>query len=275
MACHHKQPIWLDRFSKNALYGRFFILVFLCLQYNLVSAETFKNDICVSTHFDEKAEIKKIVDGDTVILSDDRHIRLVGINTPELKHDGTPAEAGAEMAKARLEQIIQQNKSIYLQYDSEQFDRYKRTLAHLFLKEGTNIQALLLAEGLALPLAIPPNLRNLECYLAALGFARENKHGLWDLPRYQGRAVSKLSGKERGFYIISGTVQRIGESRSSIWLNLGHNVALRIAREDLPYFNIQQLTSLRHKHVQAKGWLYRKKGQLRMRLRHNSDLSIM
>ena len=87
--------------------------------------------------------------------------------------------------------------------------------------------------------------------------------------------MSQLQGSERGFYILRGKVRRISESRSAIWINLEHNVALRITREDLQYFESESLKRFDKKRLEARGWLYKRKRQLRMRIRHPQDLSIL
>jgi len=154
-------------------------------------------------------------------------------------------------------------------------DRYGRTLAHIYLNNGMNVQAEMLIKGLAMPLRISPNLSLIDCYTSAALIAKNEERGLWALPRYQTHDVFSLTGTERGFYFISGKVKLVTESRSSIWINLENNVALRIVRDDLENFNKTDLTSLQGKVVEANGWLYKRKGQLRMRVRHKLDLNIL
>jgi endonuclease YncB( thermonuclease family) len=228
---------------------------------------------CVSTHFDEKAYVKYIIDGDTVVLTDERHVRLIGINTPEISHnEKKPSEKGAETAKETLTQLLDSQPNIQLLYGKERLDKHGRTLAHLYLNNGINIQAEMLKQGLAMPLRIAPNLSLAGCYTEASLVAKNEKRGLWALPRYQTHDVTSLSGSERGFYFISGKVLRVSESRSSIWINLENNVALRVHKDDLNYFNKNDLMSLRGEIVEAGGWLYHRNKQLRMRIRHELDL---
>jgi micrococcal nuclease len=261
--------------KSNASFVVVTILSVLILSFETV-AEPILSEPCVSTHFDEEASIKSIIDGDTVILTDDRHIRLIGINTPEINHDDIKlSDTGALKAKASLEELLKSQKSVHLSYGEERFDRHKRTLAHLYLKNGLNIQAELLRQGLAMPLRIAPNLSLADCYNTASLSAKQKKRGLWALPQYQTRHVNNLIGSEKGFHIISGKVERITESRSSIWLNLQNNVALRIHKDDLNYFNKNDLISLQGKTVEANGWLYKRNKQLRMRIRHKLDLRII
>ena len=273
--CHRSRLILNTDLLKTPFSG-----VFLCLLFSLLSTSgySFPNNasICVSTHFDEEVGIKSIIDGDTVILTDDRHIRLIGINTPEINHENLKlSDAGALTAKASLVELLKDQKSVHLTYGKERFDRHKRTLAHLYLKNGLNIQAELLRQGLATPLRIAPNLSLADCYNTASLSAKQKKLGLWALPEYQTQHVSNLKGSEKGFHIISGKVERITESRSSIWLNLQNNVALRIVKDDLNYFNKSDLMSLQGATIEANGWLYKRNKQLRMRIRHKLDLRII
>ncbi len=260
--------------QKNALYGRFFIpliLILICLSSH---ADELFNQTCVSTHFDEIAYIDYVIDGDTVVLKDRRHVRLIGINTPEISHNDKPSETGAVKARNELIKLLGAQSNIQLLYGQERYDRHGRTLAHLFLNNGTNIQAELLKFGLAMPLRIPPNLLYADCYNLVSQFAKERSQGLWALSRYKIRDVSSLNGSEKGFYFITGRVKKISKSRSAIWLNLSNNVAIKISRNDLRYFNSAQLDSLKDEVIEVSGWLYSHKGQLRMRVRHQLDLNL-
>jgi len=246
----------------------------LFCSYSYATSDQSQN--CVSTHFDEKASIKHVIDGDTVVLLDNRHVRLIGINTPELSHDKRKSsEDGAELARKSLIQLLDDQSQIQLLYGKERLDRHGRTLAHIYLNNGLNIQAELLEKGLAMPLRIPPNLSLAECYSSASLTAKEENRGLWALPRYKTQKVSSLSGSEKGFYSISGKVLNVNESRSAIWINLENNVALRIHKDDLNYFDKNDLMTLRGKTIEANGWLYKNKKQLRMRIRHKLDLNIL
>ncbi len=258
---------------KNALSGRFFIPAVLILASPIcLSEEKLKQD-CVSTHFDEKAIIDYVIDGDTVVLNDKRHIRLIGINTPELSHNNSPSEAGAVNARSALKKVLGRTSIVNLVYGLERHDRHGRTLAHIYVSD-MNIQYHLLKSGLAMPLRIPPNLSFADCYYKTSQFAKDQRLGLWELSRYKTHNVKSLTGYEKGFYFISGKVRQVSSSRSSVWINLENNVALRIKNADLKYFNKSELHSLETQTIEASGWLYKHKGQLRMQLRHNLDLKI-
>ncbi len=231
--------------------------------------------MCSIGSSNETVEINHVIDGDTVILKDGRHVRLIGINAPEIGRDGRKSDEGAHPARNYLVSLLQGNKNILLKFDSQRLDRYKRTLAHLFLPNGQNIQAVLLAKGLATPLTIPPNLNFLNCYLHHSNHAMASQQGLWKLKQYKPISSTKLSNNTRSYRVITGMVERIGESRSSIWINLTGNVALRIKREDLSHFRGSELQDLEGKIIQARGWIYKNNNEFRIRIRHGSDIMLV
>jgi Staphylococcal nuclease homologue len=63
--------------------------------------------------------------------------------------------------------------------DVEERDRYGRTLVYLRLPDGRSFNELLVAEGYAVPLTIPPNVRHAERFRELARRARERAAGLW------------------------------------------------------------------------------------------------
>lgn len=263
--------------QKSAFIWRFFIsfCFFFCIApTNTYAAATTNTAACSTGNYQERVTVKRVIDGDTVILTDGRHIRLIGINTPEIRHDNRKPEIGAEQARDFLSRLLNTNKDLLLSYDDERTDHYGRTLAHLFLHDGTNIQSLMLKRGLATTFFIPPNLNYLECYQASMEYAQSHKIGLWALTQYQPLSANSITANDLGYHIISGKIKRIGESKSSIWINLTQNIALRIARDDLQYFDKNYFQTLTGKQVIASGWIYFSKGGFWMRIRHPVDIKI-
>ena len=259
----------------SALFGRFFVYCYLVLYpIHSTAASNQKDESCRAGNLHEMVTVNHVIDGDTIVLSDDRHIRLIGIDTPEIGYDGHRSEMGANEARDYLGRLLNSNKTIFIIYDQQRKDHYQRTLAHLFLQDGTSIQSLLLKRGLATPLTIPPNLDMLDCYQASSLYARQHHIGLWALRKYLPTPVEALSTKYLGYRIVIGTITRIGESKSAIWLNLTNNMAVRIAREDLKYFAALDLNHLQGKQLAVRGWLYFQNDEFRMRIRHPVDMDI-
>lgn len=89
----------------------------------------------------------RVIDGDTVDLPSGERLRLLGIDTPELRGARCPAEhAAAVTARARLVALLGAGPVTVTRGDR---DRYGRTLATLATPAG-DVGARLVAEGLAL-----------------------------------------------------------------------------------------------------------------------------
>lgn len=103
----------------------------------------------------EKVLVERILDGDTVELSDGRKVRYLGVDTPELKDD----ECYAKEAKLFNESLVLL-KEVELEFDDELTDKFGRTLAYVWLPMGSGermVNEELLLKGYARTLFIPPN----------------------------------------------------------------------------------------------------------------------
>lgn len=139
------------------------------------------------------AAIVKVVDGDTLeVLIDgetaSRKIRLLGVNTPESVDPRRPVECFGKEASRFLSGLVGESR-VRLQEDFEADDRdkYGRLLRNVFLKDGTDVNALLVREGYAHAyLSFPLNkqrkneLRRLEAE------AKEAQRGLWNVETCDG-----------------------------------------------------------------------------------------
>ncbi len=231
---------------------------------------------CPADRIDDRVRVRHVSDGDTLILADGRHLRLIGVNTPEMGRDGKADEPGAIAARDRLRRLVFVNgNQVALRYDRERHDRYGRTLAHLFLRDGRNLSALLIAAGAGFPITIPPNEWQAECYHRLGEQARRSGLGVWSEPGLGPLDAERLHPGERGFRRVRGRVSHVSESPGAVWINLGRGFALRIKREHLSRFSASELQDLTGRDVEAMGWLYYRRGQLRMGLLHPSALRVL
>jgi len=221
-------------------------------------------------------QVDYVHDGDSLRLSDQTKIRLIGVNTPELARDGRDEEPFAAAARTFLkEKINQAGGRIGLAYDDSRKDRYGRTLAHIFLPDHSNLTEQLLLNGLGSHIAISPNLGFSECYARAQQVARANKRNLWEPNQQLIRNLDQLNTLAGGFQHVQGTITRIGQGRDNIWLNFGKKLAIRITRNDLKNFHQWHPTTLLNKTVEASGWVYTAKGQKRLRIYHPSVIHVL
>ena len=173
----------------------------------------------------EPVAVDQVSDGDTVRLRDGRRVRLIGIDAPERGRDGRRPEPHAERARDHL--LALAGGSLRLHPGLDDTDRHGRTLGHLVRADGRNLQVALLEAGLAVVIAVPPNLRLLECYREAEGRARAAGRGVWrdgafgplprrGLPEQSRRFVESLPGRE---VIVRGYL--FGDARRT-HLTIGH-----------------------------------------------------
>ena len=261
-------------FIESALNRRFLVYA-LSITLLIARPGALTAAPCSTPAYDQELGIRHVIDGDTLVVNDGRKLRLIGIDTPELGRDRRPHEKGALEARDFLRALLSQSGAYPVVFGSETHDHHGRLLAHLFLGNGDNVQALLLLEGYATTLNIPPNISFSDCYDQQQAIARNSSRGLWALAQYQPLAAQHLGPDSSGFRIVFGELSRLGESRTAIWLNFGKHLGIRIQRKDLPYFPELQLKAVPGTRLEARGRLYRRKGQLRMTLRHGNDLKIL
>lgn len=197
-------------------------------------------------------------------------MRLIGIDTPELGHDGAPDQPLAAQATAALRELAgPPGARLLVLPGAEPKDHYGRRLADLFDAEGHNLAEQMLRRGLAYLAVIPPNLRYLDCYLAAQTAARQGRLGLWRTPALD---AAHLPARE-GFMRVRGRVERVHGSHTGLWIELIGGLGLNIQNTDLAAFKALKLDSLPGREVEALGWVYRARGGPRMRLRHPASLT--
>jgi len=139
--------------------------------------------------------VKRVVDGDTVQLSDGRSVRYIGVNAPEINHERNTAEPfGFEARKRNIELVGTQG--IRLEFDIEHFDDYGRTLAYLFLPDGSMVNEKLLQSGMAHCLYKMPNIKYEARLLKAQQEAMQGRRGMWgEWHEEEGRYVGNRNSR--------------------------------------------------------------------------------
>ncbi len=221
---------------------------------------------------DEWGSVSKIIDGDTVHLLDGRKIRLIGINTPEIGRRGESSQPYGKKAYDALVKILKNHKKIGLTYDKDRKDRYKRVLAYVNLSDGQSIEQIILSQGLAHSIVVPPNDSRIQCFRNIEKTARQAGHGLWGLPENQWIQADKLSSRARGLRYLSGRVIAYSESKKSIYLKLNAKLSIRIAKKDAQYFRNVNLKKLDGQSLMVRGWVSTYKGRQTIHVRSQYDL---
>ena len=198
-----------------------------------------------------------MIDGDTLGLSDGRHVRLIGVNAPELAHRGRMPEEGAERARDLARRFLG-GDSLGLVVGEDARDRYDRTLALVFRADGRSLEEELVAAGLARVVVISPNLMLADCLMAVERRARAARAGLWNTAAFSPRSAAGIDGQDGGFRLLRGTVTTVHRGRSTWWLELDRRVALEVTAADRAYFDWAALSALQGREVEARGWLVRR-----------------
>ncbi|MEZ1320368.1 thermonuclease family protein [Pseudomonas fluorescens] len=196
--------------------------------------------------------VQRVVDGDTLRLSDGRSVRMIGLNTPELGRQGRSDEPFAVAARQRLQVLVDASGGrVGLRPGKQAKDHYGRTLAHIYSASGANLEAQMLADGLGFQVAVAPNVDLVACQQAAERSARLAGLGLWR----QSPVLKAEQIQRSGFAVISGRVSKVQRNRGGIWIELKDALVLRVAPNLVGQFDNARLQALKGKQIEARGWI--------------------
>ena len=197
-------------------------------------------------------QVRQVVDGDTLRLQDGRSVRLIGINAPEIGRKGRTDEPFAVAARRRLQALVDDSDAmVLLQSGVEARDHYGRTLAYLYGRNGLGLETQLLAEGLALQVAVAPNTERAVCQQQAEQAARAAGLGLWRTSP----GVSAAQVDSAGFALLTGRVSKIERNRAGLWVELDDSVVLHFAPQVAAQLAERGLDDLAGQTLEARGWV--------------------
>ena len=94
--------------------------------------------------------VQQVVDRDTLLLGTGERVRLIGVNTSETVHPQKAVEAFGKEASAFTKRMVE-GKLVRLEFDPvasrDGKDRYSRTLAYVFLQDGTHLNSEIIRQG--------------------------------------------------------------------------------------------------------------------------------
>ena len=128
--------------------------------------------------------ITKVVDGDTFWILNEKNekekIRLIGVNAPESRKTGRKdVECFGKEASDYAKKLLL-NQRVRLEYDVQRTDKYGRTLAYVYLEDGTFVNDLLVKKGYAHVATYPPNVKYVDIFRNSEKYARKKELGLWN-----------------------------------------------------------------------------------------------
>jgi micrococcal nuclease len=159
-----------------------YIPVFVLLVFLILPSLFFCLSGCGLYYFDDEEtgstkpnveyEVIEVIDGDTVVLSNNEHVRLIGINTPESERYFYPE------AKEVLKLLVL-NKNVRLEKDVDDRDAYGRLLRYVYIGSlFVNLE--MVKRGFANVFTFPPNVKYTDKFIEAEREARTNEIGLWE-----------------------------------------------------------------------------------------------
>jgi endonuclease YncB( thermonuclease family) len=275
----------VDRPMKNALgvntrSAFFFVSLFSTV---LFTPSLSLADSCRATDLKrgegERVAVKTVYDGDTLTLKDGRKIRLIGVNTPERGRRGQPDEILARAAKQAVQDAVHhdnaQQRDVRLYVGREQGDSYGRQLGHLFV-DGQSLSAMLLSNGLAWHVVVPPNIGLASCFAAAEQRAKRQGKGLWQNSLSQ--SVTTKNIKQGGYQRVRGIVRKVSFDKAW-WISFDDGFVAVIYPENQHYFEQSTVSSWQGKQLEIEGWVYgaqyRGKRQWRIKLATPFGLSVL
>lgn len=122
--------------------------------------------------------VKRVVDGDTIDLSNGERVRLIGVDIPELHHPKKAVQYFAEEAYQFVKKLAE-GQEVVLEYDWERKDKYGRTLAYIHRKsDNLFVNAEIVKQGYGFAYTRFP-FKHLDEFRRFEQNAREEELGLW------------------------------------------------------------------------------------------------
>lgn len=148
----------------------------------------------------EAYRVRFVIDGDTIVLANNRHLRYIGIDAPEILHQEQTAEPYGYAAKRYNHKLIG-DQIITIEYGMEAEDRYHRLLGYVFKKDRTFINQRMLQKGYAYYLYRKPNIQYHRTLLMAQQEAMLQKKGIWR--RWKKEKLKVIGNKNsRRFHVL-------------------------------------------------------------------------
>jgi len=180
------------RRSSSARFLALGVGVLVCLGLSLWSHEDPAS--VTSDPGGESAVVSRVIDGDTVdvnIVRQVARVRVMGIDAPEMGHDGQEDECGADAATASLSNLLPVGMTVQLVRDvaAEDMDSYGRLLRYVEVS-GIDVGEQMVEQGMAEawypPSAAVPG--RYSVYKQEETRAQASATGLWALCPWLGRS---------------------------------------------------------------------------------------
>ncbi len=135
----------------------------------------------------ETSRVTRVVDGDTIKLTNGKTLRYIGINTPETKDPRKTVECFGKEASLQNQKLVE-GKEVRLVKDVSETDRYGRLLRYVYIVDPSTssgkiifVNDYLARQGFAYATSYPPDIKFQSQFRKAQKEAQQNKRGLWGI----------------------------------------------------------------------------------------------
>ena len=128
-----------------------------------------------------QATVSRVVDGDTIVVALDGKahvVRYLGIDAPETVRPDWPVEPFGPEASALNKKLVE-GETVRLESDVSETDQFGRLLRWVWLEDGRLVNAVLVEEGYARAVILPPDLKHADEIVSLQREARAKERGLW------------------------------------------------------------------------------------------------
>lgn len=156
-----------------------FKFILSCVVFLLFLVTTYytKPKGAVSGVATSDATVKRVVDGDTIELTDGQKLRYIGIDTPETKDPRRAVGCFGKEAALKNKELVE-GKEVRLEKDVSETDKYGRLLRYVWAQD-LFVNEYLVKNGYAHASTYPPDVKYQNVFKQAEVYARENNLGLW------------------------------------------------------------------------------------------------
>jgi len=190
--------------------------------------------------------VARVIDGDTIELSDGRYVRYAGIDTPEVRRRrGGKWEYAPEIYSVEAtdrNRVLVGGREVSLEFDTRVSDKYGRLLAYVYAGD-VMVNAALLEDGYAIMYTFPPNVKHFHEFLGAQKKAQREGRGLWG-------SVKTLPAGEAGSHAdgivaVEGVVSGVKTAGDKVFINIGKGrgkeLSAVIFASNLPFFREEEI----------------------------------
>ncbi len=172
----NKTPNILKIFVFAFFISSYIYLTFFYYSHRNTNLPQPKSNI-VAQPITSTEKVVRVIDGDTFVIEGDIRVRLIGMDTPEMKNKNNKIDCFAQEAKDKLTSMIS-GKDVNLVKDVSETDRYGRLLRYVYLGDKM-VNDTLVKEGYAVIATFPPDVKYENEFLTSEKMARESNLGLW------------------------------------------------------------------------------------------------